>query len=101
MNPDATNEVLRFDVGDLRSPGASSGVRACDGGGLRGAAPLSHVRGVQRAVAVTPWPGAPEIIDGVLDVRGAVVPVIDLGRRFGLPRRPLRASQSMVLVWTG
>ncbi|NLG60860.1 MAG: chemotaxis protein CheW [Candidatus Cloacimonetes bacterium] len=84
MNPDATNEVLRFDVGDLRC-----------------AVPLSHVREVQRAVAVTPLPGAPEIVDGVIDVRGEVVPVIDLGRRFGLPRRPLRASQSMVLVWTG
>lgn len=84
MNPDERNEVLRFDVGDLRC-----------------AVPLTHVREVQRAVAVTPLPGAPAIIDGVIDVRGAVIPVIDLGRRFGLPPRALRASQSLVLVWTG
>src|SRR5690606_29897429 len=84
MNPDATNEVLRFDVGDLRC-----------------AVPLSHVREVQRAVAVTPLPGAPEIIDGVIDVRGEVVPVIDLGRRAGPLRRPWRASLPRVAPWTG
>jgi purine-binding chemotaxis protein CheW len=32
---------------------------------------------------VTPLPKAPALIDGVIDLRGAVVPVIDLGRALG------------------
>ncbi|MHB1169736.1 MAG: chemotaxis protein CheW [Longimicrobiales bacterium] len=84
MNPDVRNEVLRFDLGELRC-----------------AVPLTHVREVQRAVALTPLPGAPPIIEGVIDVRGEVVPVVDLGTRLGLPPRPVRPAQSLVLVWTG
>ena len=84
MKPDVRNEVLRFDLGELRC-----------------AVPLTHVREVQRAVAVTPLPGAPPIIEGVIDVRGEIVPVVDVGTRLGLPPRPLRAAQSLVLVWTG
>lgn len=84
MDADASNEVLRFDLGELRC-----------------AVPLTHVREVQRAVAVTPLPGAPPVIEGVIDVRGTVVPVVDLGVRLGVPARPVRASQSLVLVWTG
>jgi purine-binding chemotaxis protein CheW len=37
------------------------------------------VREVVRWQAVTPLPKAPALIDGVIDLRGAVIPVIDLG----------------------
>ena len=32
---------------------------------------------------VTPLPNAPALIEGVVDLRGAVVPVVDLGRALG------------------
>lgn len=78
------NEVLRFDIGALRC-----------------AIPLTHVREVVRAVAFTPLPGAPPVIEGVIDVRGEVVPVVNLGSRLGLETTPVRPSQALVLVWTG
>lgn len=87
MNPrDAAvrNEVLRFDIGDLRC-----------------AVPLTHVREVVRAVALTPLPGAPPVIEGVIDVRGEVVPVVNLGSRLGIETAAVRPSQVLVLVWTG
>jgi purine-binding chemotaxis protein CheW len=41
---------------------------------------VAYVREVVRWQPVTPLPRAPELIEGVIDLRGAVVPVIDLGR---------------------
>jgi purine-binding chemotaxis protein CheW len=42
-----------------------------------------HVREIVHCQAVTPLPKAPALIEGVIDLRGAVVPVVDLGRVLG------------------
>jgi len=44
---------------------------------------VAHVREVVRWQATTPLPKAPRLIEGVIDLRGAVVPVVDLGRVLG------------------
>jgi purine-binding chemotaxis protein CheW len=44
---------------------------------------VSQVREIVRWQPVTPLPNAPELIEGVIDLRGAVVPVVDLGRALG------------------
>lgn len=41
---------------------------------------VSHVREVVRWQPITPLPKAPALIEGVIDLRGAIVPVVDLGR---------------------
>ncbi len=41
---------------------------------------VANVREVVRWQAVTPLPKSPAQIDGVIDLRGALVPVVDLGR---------------------
>lgn len=41
---------------------------------------VANVREVVRWQPVTPLPRSPELIDGVIDLRGALVPVVDLGR---------------------
>jgi len=48
---------------------------------------LHEVREIIMAGVITPVPRAPSFIDGVLNLRGEVMPVIDLRDRFGLPRR--------------
>jgi purine-binding chemotaxis protein CheW len=70
-------------------------------GGSRCAVPLEHVQEVVRAVAITPLPTAPPIVEGVIDVRGTVVPVVDVRARLGLPPEPVRPEQRMVLVVAG
>lgn len=52
-------------------------------GGSRQAMDVSNLREVLRWQRPTPLPQAPPLIEGVIDVRGAVVPVIDLGRALG------------------
>ena len=44
---------------------------------------IAQVREVVRWQTVTPLPNAPALIEGVIDLRGAVVPVVDLGRALG------------------
>ena len=44
---------------------------------------VTYVREVVRWQPVTPLPKAPALIEGVIDLRGAVVPVVDLGRALG------------------
>jgi purine-binding chemotaxis protein CheW len=44
---------------------------------------VSLVKEIVRCQAVTPLPKAPALIEGVIDLRGAVIPVLDLGLALG------------------
>lgn len=68
--------------------------------GRRYALDLRAIDRVVRAVAVTALPGAPSSVAGVIDVQGEVIPLYDLRQRFGLPDRPLRLSDQMVVART-
>lgn len=62
--------------------------------------PLAAVESVQRSVAVIPLPKAPEIALGVFSLRGALVPVLDLRKRFGLPASEIGLSDCFVVART-
>lgn len=62
------------------------------------ALPGSLVLEVHRAVALDPIAGAPPSIAGVVDVRGELLAVLDLGHRFGLSRRDVSPSDALVMV---
>lgn len=51
-------------------------------------------------VEVTPLPKAPEIILGVVDVQGRIVPVVNMRRRFALPEREPRLSDQIIVART-
>lgn len=57
-----------------------------------------HVREVLRAALPAPLPDAPSLVTGVLNVRGEIVPLLDLSVQLGRPRSELRASDFFVLV---
>ncbi len=61
------------------------------------AVPASTVRELLRAVAVTQLPGAPRGIDGVIDVRGTLIPVVDLSERLGVAPRPIRGTDQLLI----
>lgn len=61
---------------------------------------LSVVERVIPIVAVTPLPKAPKVVLGIIDVRGKLVPVVDLRQRFGLPRREPELSAQLVIART-
>ncbi len=66
--------------------------------GARYAIPATNVVEIIRAVGVSPLPGAPAVVSGIINVRGKLMPVIDPAVRFGQPETPLKASDNFVLV---
>lgn len=58
------------------------------------------VREVVRAVAVAALPDAPGVVEGVINYRGRLAPVLDVRSRFGLPPKLLDPSQHFILAET-
>ena len=67
-------------------------------GGQRYGLPSSDVVEVLRAVTVTPLPKAPAIVEGVINVRGTVVPVLDIRSRFRLPAKALSYTDHLAVA---
>jgi purine-binding chemotaxis protein CheW len=61
---------------------------------------LEAVIRTERMVDITPLPHAPEIVTGIINVRGEVVPVLDIRRRFRLAGRAAALSDQLLLART-
>jgi purine-binding chemotaxis protein CheW len=48
--------------------------------------------------AVTPLPNAPAYVKGVLNLRGTIVPIVDLRKKFGMPEEAYTAFTVIVVV---
>lgn len=70
-------------------------------GGVRYGLPAEGVARLVRAVAVAPLPKAPAVVEGVVNVHGELVPVLDLRARFNLPPKPVEPSDRFVLALAG
>jgi purine-binding chemotaxis protein CheW len=57
-----------------------------------------HVREVVALRQLTPLPGAPAFVLGIVNVRGRIVPVLDLKKFLGLPQYGLTDLHRIVLV---
>ncbi|SRR5579885_43779 len=68
--------------------------------GQRYALHLSAVERVIRAVEITRLPEAPDIVAGVINLRGRVIPVVDVRRRFHLPRRETTPADQFIIART-
>jgi purine-binding chemotaxis protein CheW len=62
------------------------------------AVPIEHVREILEVSRLTPLPRTPSFVRGVMNLRGAVVPVIDLPARLGLPPTVLGRRSCIVVV---
>ena len=58
------------------------------------------VRDIVRSVAIAPLPGAPPIIEGAINLRGRIVPVVDLRSRLELPALANAPDQFLVILET-
>ncbi len=58
---------------------------------------LADVVEVLPAAEVTPLPGAPSVVRGLLNLRGEPLPVLDLRARVGLPERPADADDHVLV----
>ena len=61
---------------------------------------LSAVERVVRAVEITPLPKAPEIVLGIINAQGRIIPVIDVRQRFRLPTREMKLDDRFIIART-
>lgn len=82
MQHDAT-KFLAFAIGDQRF-----------------AIRVGDVQEIVRAVSLARLPKAPAIVEGVIDLRGTVIPVLDIRSRFRLPPKPVEPADHLVVART-
>lgn len=62
------------------------------------AVPITVVKEVQAWTKPTPVPEAPPMVEGVIDLRGEIIPVVDLGSRFRTERRKPDADARIMVM---
>jgi purine-binding chemotaxis protein CheW len=62
---------------------------------------ILDVREINRMMEITRVPQAPEFVEGVINLRGQVIPVVDLRKRFGLEAEERDKNTRIVVVELG
>jgi purine-binding chemotaxis protein CheW len=79
----------RIELAQLVAFGVGTGEYALD---------IMRIKEIINPVAVTPIPKAPAFIEGVIELRGAILPVVDVRKRFDLPPSPPVRAMKFLIV---
>ena len=69
--------------------------------GYRYGIPLEMVERVAPVVEVTPIPDAPDAVMGIINVRGSVMPVLNLRKKLRMPERAVKLTDQLLIVHVG
>ncbi|MCX6155063.1 MAG: chemotaxis protein CheW [Candidatus Kapabacteria bacterium] len=59
---------------------------------------ILNIQGINRMVEVTKIPNSPDYVEGIINLRGTVIPIIDLRKRLGLPRKEYDKDTRFIVV---
>lgn len=59
---------------------------------------ILRVQEIIRIMPITKVPNSPPAVEGVINLRGRVIPVIDLRKRFGLPARDYDNQTRIIVI---
>ena len=59
---------------------------------------ILKVQEIIRTMEITKVPRSPDFVEGVINLRGKVIPIIDLRRRFGLAPRPEDKDTRIIVI---
>jgi purine-binding chemotaxis protein CheW len=59
---------------------------------------IMRIKEIINPLKITPVPKAPTFIEGVVELRGAILPVVDMRKRFDLPAAPPGRSAKYLIV---
>jgi len=62
---------------------------------------LLSVIKVIHSIEVKPLPETPDVITGVVNIRGRIIPVADIRKRLGLARREMDLNDQIIIADTG
>jgi purine-binding chemotaxis protein CheW len=59
---------------------------------------ILHVQEINKMIQITKLPNAPGFVEGVINLRGRVIPVIDIRTRLHLEKRPYDKDTRIIVV---
>jgi len=65
------------------------------------AIPILAVQEINRMMPITPVPHSPEAVEGVINLRGRIIPVIDMRKRFGITPSAEHNDARIIVVEIG
>jgi purine-binding chemotaxis protein CheW len=60
--------------------------------------PISKVQEINRMVTVTKLPQTPDFMEGIINLRGRIIPVVDLRKRFGFAAQEYQDATRIIVV---
>ena len=81
--------------------GAAGSYVLCEVHGATYALPSDDIEQLDMVGQLTPVPNAPPHVDGVVSVRGQVIPAMSLRARFGFPRTGYDVRSRLIVVRSG
>lgn len=61
---------------------------------------IMQIKEIIRPLPIVPVPKAPSYVDGVINLRKAVIPVVDLRQRFGLEKAEVDSKKQRIVICT-
>ncbi len=62
---------------------------------------IKYIQDIHQIISITRIPQAPDYVEGVINLRGKIIPVIDLRKRFDLPvQESVRPENRIIVVDT-
>jgi purine-binding chemotaxis protein CheW len=62
---------------------------------------IQRIQEINRMVEITRVPNSPEFVIGVINLRGKVIPIIDMRKRFGFPPKENDKNTRIIVVELG
>ena len=62
---------------------------------------IQSIQEINRMVDITRVPNSPEFVTGVINLRGKVIPIVDLRKRFGFPPKESDRNTRIIVVELG
>jgi len=59
---------------------------------------IMKIKQIIRPLKITRLPRSPDFLEGVIQLRGVVIPVIDMRKRFGLPAADPKLERKVIVV---
>ncbi|WP_310387872.1 chemotaxis protein CheW [Roseateles sp.] len=97
-NRDAPADRLRGGIAEQAAAGPMCQLLRLAVGPETLVVPIEAVREILEVGRMTPLPQTPDFVRGVMNLRGAVVPVIDLGARFGFGPTAIGRRSAIIVV---
>jgi purine-binding chemotaxis protein CheW len=61
---------------------------------------LSVVERIIQSVEITPLPEAPDIVLGIINIKGKIIPVVNIRRRFRLSEKDIEPTNRLIIAHT-